>query len=393
VWAGSQRCNTQAVPASPLTSVLYVTYDGLAEPLGQSQVLGYLERLSSTHRIHIVSFEKVADREALPALRERLDAAGIGWTALEYHGRPPVVSTALDVARGARAVRRLSSTQRFDVYHGRSDVPALMIDIANADGRVIFDIRGFWADERADAGAWSTTSPMYRLVRRLERRFYRRADAVVTLTNASVPVIRPWLSDDTVPLEVIPTCAAIERFEASVPRPGGPHVVWCGSVGTFYRFDLAVRMAEMADVPFTVITRQAELARQKLGGMAADVKTVASSDVPAELYAGDVGLCLCEPSFARTASAPTRFAEHLAAGMPVAVTRFGDLAGIVEQEGVGVIVDDESDAALRAATSRLLELAADDDVRARCRSVARERFDAAVGAEHYAALYAQLTTP
>ncbi len=372
-------------------NVLYVTYDGLAEPLGESQVLGYLERLADSHRIHVVSFEKPADAQRLGALRERLDAAGIGWTALSYHRRPPVLSTALDVARGARAVRRVARRANVDVYHARSDVPALMVDLGRrGEGAFLFDIRGFWADERADAGQWSTTSVMYRLVKRLERRFYRRADAVVTLTEASVPVIRPWLSGDRVPLRVIPTCAALERFGHSSPSEGPAHLVWCGSVGTFYRFDLAVRMAALSGRPFTVLTRQADLAREKLAGVPADVRTVPPAQVPAELHAGDAGLCLVEPSFARTASAPTRFAEHLAAGMPVAVTRFGDLAEIAEREGVGVVIDDEREPALHEATARLLELAADEETQERCRRVAHERFDAAAGARRYAELYAQL---
>ncbi len=39
-------------------SILYITYDGLLEPLGQSQVLAYLERMSDRLLIHIMSFEK-----------------------------------------------------------------------------------------------------------------------------------------------------------------------------------------------------------------------------------------------------------------------------------------------------------------------------------------------
>ena len=42
-------------------SVLYITYDGLMEPLGQSQVLAYLERLAPGRRIHLLSCEKTDD--------------------------------------------------------------------------------------------------------------------------------------------------------------------------------------------------------------------------------------------------------------------------------------------------------------------------------------------
>jgi hypothetical protein len=42
-------------------SVLYVSYDGMLEPLGQSQVLGYLKRLAVGRAIHLVSFEKPSD--------------------------------------------------------------------------------------------------------------------------------------------------------------------------------------------------------------------------------------------------------------------------------------------------------------------------------------------
>ena len=39
-------------------SILYISYDGILEPLGQSQVLSYLERLSKDRDIYLISFEK-----------------------------------------------------------------------------------------------------------------------------------------------------------------------------------------------------------------------------------------------------------------------------------------------------------------------------------------------
>ncbi len=38
--------------------VLYITYDGLTDALGQSQILSYLSKLSKDNEIFILSFEK-----------------------------------------------------------------------------------------------------------------------------------------------------------------------------------------------------------------------------------------------------------------------------------------------------------------------------------------------
>ena len=38
---------------------LYLSYDGISDPLGQSQVLPYLKGLARLgHKIHLISFEK-----------------------------------------------------------------------------------------------------------------------------------------------------------------------------------------------------------------------------------------------------------------------------------------------------------------------------------------------
>lgn len=42
-------------------SVLYISYDGMLEPLSRSQVLLYLEHLNCDRPIHLLSFEKLED--------------------------------------------------------------------------------------------------------------------------------------------------------------------------------------------------------------------------------------------------------------------------------------------------------------------------------------------
>jgi glycosyltransferase involved in cell wall biosynthesis len=370
-------------------AVVYISYDGAGEPLGRSQVVAYVERLAADFDIRLLSFEK----ETRPAsdIAERLESAGVEWIPLHYHRRPPVASTAYDIGRGARTLARLLRSRPADILHARSYVPMELVSRTpgSSASHLLFDIRGFWADERVEGGIWRKGA-LYRFAKRRERSFFRRADAVVTLTRASIPVIEEWEANGRIPIEVIPTCTDVDGFSETRPRAAGPRAVWVGSLSTWYRFDLAVRFARLAGLPLAVFTRETELARS-LAPDAEVVRSLHPDEVAGTLHAGDIGLTLVSAGFSRIASAPTRLPEYLAAGMPVAVSPgVGDMADIVHENGVGVAIESDSDSALTEAAALLSRLAADPEVRERCREVARRLFDVSEGARRYANLYERL---
>jgi glycosyltransferase involved in cell wall biosynthesis len=374
-------------------AVVYISYDGASEPLGRSQVISYLRLLAKHADITLVSFEKPGGARD-PLTAQLLADAGIHWRPLEYHKRPPVLSTLWDVAAGVRVVRAELRRRPVDIVHVRSYVPALIAVLSGRRRRwsLLFDIRGFWVDERVDGGMWRRGGVLHRIGKRCERWFFREADAVVTLTHASVPQIRKWIGERDVPVRVIPTCAPVETFVEGAARDGDGKTVWCGSIGGMYRFELAVRLADAIGRPFTVLTRQEAAAREALAGRTADVREVPPERVPSELGQGDIGLCLYGRDASNVARAPTRLAEYLAAGMPVAVTPdIGDLDEIVDQHRLGVVVRGDDEASLARASKELLELAADPDLPARARAVARERFTLDAGADAYRHLYEELT--
>jgi hypothetical protein len=65
-----------------LTPTLYLTRDGLLEPLGQSQVMAYLRGLSRDYKITLITYEKPQDwanSEAMTRARADCQAHGIDW--------------------------------------------------------------------------------------------------------------------------------------------------------------------------------------------------------------------------------------------------------------------------------------------------------------------------
>jgi glycosyltransferase involved in cell wall biosynthesis len=225
--------------------ILYITYDGILEPLGQSQVLGYLGKLSPQWRIHVISFEKRREREdaaRMAAMRLRLREQGIGWTPLAYHKSPSIPATAYDITLGSIVTAWLAVRNRAAVLHTRSYVPALMALPAKriSGAKLLFDMRGFWADERVDGGLWPRGGVLYRVTKWLERLFLRNSDHVVTLTQASISEISCLSSpqNSVPPLTVIPTCADLDHFRPQKQPPSEPFVFgYVGSAGTWYLLD------------------------------------------------------------------------------------------------------------------------------------------------------------
>lgn len=137
--------------------VLYISYDGMLEPLGQSQVLGYLEHLARDRPIHLLSFEKPEDWARQPeraAVQARIQAAGIHWHPRRYHKRPSAIATAWDICVGTISALWLVLWHRIRIVHARSYVAAVMAWLVTrvTPAKFLFDMRGFWADERVDGG-------------------------------------------------------------------------------------------------------------------------------------------------------------------------------------------------------------------------------------------------
>ena len=88
--------------------VLFISYNGMLDPLGQSQVIPYLRELARAGvRFTLLSFERSAafgteGRDRCADLKRQLAAAGIEWHWLRYHQRPSLPATMYDVANGVR---------------------------------------------------------------------------------------------------------------------------------------------------------------------------------------------------------------------------------------------------------------------------------------------------
>jgi len=137
-------------------TILYITYDGLTDPLGQSQVLPYVMGLANKgFSMIILSYEKKDNYGKFKEeISKKLADNNIQWKPMKYHARFSVLSTAFDLLNGIFAVRKMIGAQHVKIVHCRSYVSAFLgLMLKKRYGvKFIFDMRGFWVDERRDAG-------------------------------------------------------------------------------------------------------------------------------------------------------------------------------------------------------------------------------------------------
>ena len=201
-------------------NVLYISYDGILEPLGQSQVLSYLEGLTNERVIHLISFEKPADKKnqcLYSKVSQRIEKANIQWHPLTYHKQPTAIATLWDIFRAIILGLWLVLRFKLRIIHARSYVSSVAaLVIKKLLGTYyIFDMRGFWVDERVDGEIWSRDSYLYRIAKRLEKSFLLNSDVVVSLTHKAVVEMKrfPYLEKKTLKFEVITTCTDLELFK------------------------------------------------------------------------------------------------------------------------------------------------------------------------------------
>lgn len=401
--------------------VLFISYNGMLDPLGQSQVIPYLRELAGRGvRFTLLSFERAAalesgDSARCEKLTNQLASQNIEWHWLRYHKKPSLPATAYDVIRGVRYAQALVKRNQIEMVHARSHIPAtIALALKKRFGlKLIFDVRGLMAEEYVDAEHWRRGSIPYRITKTIERRALAAADGIVTLTEKIWPLIKnsEGLNNHHVIHEVIPCCADLQLFKFSCEERAKRRVelgledrftiVYSGSIDGWYLtekmsdfFVHVLRTQPAAHLLWLTPSRHGRL-RSVMSerGIQADsytIKSAASLEVSSYLTAADAGLSFIKPCFSKLASSPTKNAEYLACGLPLIINAgIGDSDALVTHEAVGALVSEFTDTEYSRAIGIIENLASNPEVtRKRAREVAEKLFDVhGVGAQRYARLY------
>lgn len=396
-----------------MTKILYLTRNGLLEPLGQSQIWAYLRGLSTSFRITLISFEKPLDRSDSVRMGEvRLQCIrhGIRWIPLRFRSKPRPWAPALAIPQLAVvSLWQWRHLQRPQLVHARSYVPAAIALMLHRLTGVpfIFDMRALWPEELITAGHMQRGSLLHRAMNWLERRCLQESSAVVSLTHAAVGYLRGQYAHELAGqlIAVIPTCADLQRFQPVELVPGAPLVIGCiGTVDSGWflidwlrAFFEAIARADPT-ARFELISRdpqEAILASLQLSPACADrlsIQSALPAEMPAIVQRHTASVMFYSGgATSELGRSPTRMAEVLGSGRAiVANPGVGDLEQVIRQHRVGVLAGGSSDAEMDACVAELLNLFQDLDLANRCRRTAEQLFSLESGTAAYRQLYEQI---
>jgi glycosyltransferase involved in cell wall biosynthesis len=393
---------------------LYICYLSVEDPLVHTQVVAYLAGLAAKgHTVHLLTFDPKLRPERRRAVAEQLSAAGVEWHSLRYHKRPSLPATVYDALRAVVTATRIVRRHRLQALHARNHVPlATALIVRRLTGRrLIFDIRGLMAEEYADAGRWKEGGVAYRLTQAMQRAGLRRADGVVTLTEA----VRPHLfgPNGRPGAHVIPCCADLDRLEAQLDERDAARLelgiedrvvmIYVGKFTGWYMerqmvdFFAAARRLE-PKLLFLVLTQgdrgviEGEFSRAGIPASDFVVTYAQPDEVGRYLAAADFGISLIRRCFSKISSSPTKIGEYLGAGLPVLSSAgIGDVDALLDGERVGALLDDFTESGYGQVAAEILELAGSEEIGARCRSVAHRRLSLReVGIPRYDELYREV---
>ncbi len=395
--------------------ILYISYDGATDPLGQSQILPYLKKLTRDDiEFILVSYDKIEyrNKNIFKALRDELSNSKIRWVSLNYHEKPKVLTKLYDISLGIIVCAiLLRKNKTIKIVHGRSFVGAFIAMVLKRLFKVKFllDYRGLWADERVDGGLWTKDSLLYKLSKYIEKLLLLNADEVTVLTKSASATIENFsYIRNRLKIQVIPTCVDLGRFKPNiigkVIQPNNKlTMIYIGSLGTWYMLnemiDFFIEMRKtFINAYFLFVT----LANRKIVDEAMAIKTVplscysvksaSYSEVPYWLSMADLCIFFIKPLFSKISSCPTKFGESLACGLPVIINSgIGDCDEIVRQNKAGVIVERFHQEAYKKGIFELQGLLENRlDLGLRCRRAAETCLSLEKGVETYRQVYKRL---
>jgi glycosyltransferase involved in cell wall biosynthesis len=343
--------------------ILFITWDGPQVSYLESLFLPIFNALQN-HGIdtYVLQF-RWGSKAKTRCIEEQCRAYNVGYRAVKVRRMFGSASALASALIGSLEVQRLISEVRPDVLMPRSLMPALSVLVLGPKRLppICFDADGLLADERVEFSGLNPRGVTYGILARIEAATVRASSSILVRSAFAASLLAARANVPLTRFKTVTNGRDETKFEpgsdesrlATRRRLGvsatAPLLIYSGSVGAQYRFDLIAKTAaavrtRSADARLLMLTPDPAAARNLMqASPAAPMDMVvfcraAPDEVPSYLAAADLGLSFRVNSLAMRAVSPIKTGEYLLCGIPVFGT--SGIGDTMAAEQLGVFRDE-----------------------------------------------------
>ena len=345
--------------------ILFVSYDGLFDQLGQSQILPYLKLLKNNHTIYVLTFEKKKNLQDKQSIQNILK--DFNWRYMYFSESKFKLMKLYDYLKMFLSTIYIIRKNKISICHGRGFVPSLIIYLINIIFKVkyIYDMRGFWLDERIDNNQINLSKNVdfliYKILKKIDKKIIISAKHIVVLTKKARNIICKYNNNVT----IIPCATDFSEFNPdrflknadifynNLGIDNNTKIFsYLGSVKGAYMLNAMLRYFKLLKVKypksiFLIITRDIEytnliLSNKKFNKIKSMVyiKSLERNEIPNYLSISFAMIVFVKNSYARLAMSPTKISEGLALNVPIIInSNIGDIDNQIDEFKAGITVD------------------------------------------------------
>ena len=354
---------------------LFISYDGLSDPLGQSQILPYILSLSkNSKKIHIISFEKKNRlRKYQKIIENKFKNTSIKWHRYSFTSKFGKLGKLYDLLKIILMTIYVILRFKIKIIHGRGLIPSFIGLIFKKlfffqKINLLFDCRGLWADERIDNGILKIDKfidkMIYKILKIIERFCLLNSNHIVFLTQKVKTELENLYKVEFINSTIIPCCVDFNKFDfrkkdyfkkifkANYNIPENSIVFnYNGSLTGVYLLEEMLsffyKIKDKIPNAYFVITSPDINPASKIIDLkyknlkkSIIISEVSHSEIPNYLSISDFSIAFIKETYARCAMSPTKLAESLALGVPVIYNdNIGDVTSIISKLNAGIVID------------------------------------------------------
>ena len=309
-----------------MKEILFISYDGLLDPLGRSQILPYIVGLSEKgYKFCVLSYEKNNHKyQEILDLKKFLKYKNIKWYKLNFiKGRYQGINR---IIKGAICVNFICLTRNIKLIHLRAIIPGIIYLFSFTNKKFIYDIRSFsgqWVDSRAI----KKNSIVEKIIKSFEKFLINNSSGLVILDFSGAKFLKTILKKN-VPLKIIPTATNLEKYSKikTLKNKSKINFIFLGGASFPYLpFEAISFVKQLIDLGFDCyldlinkgektllkdISRNINFPISRL-----KIFEETHNNIPNRLRNYDCGLVFISSGEFLKMSSPTKIGEYLAAGL------------------------------------------------------------------------------